>query len=141
MYYFMLFIVQGTNTPINHNSSVDENTNKNVFNRSNSFGYYIAGLIEGDGSIILRNGAKEKIAPKIVFTFHENEIPLYENLKIIFNSGIIYKEKTGVCRYTISNAETVIDIVKLVKGKFRTPKIYALHRAIDNLNKYREANL
>jgi hypothetical protein len=47
----------------------------------------------------------------------------------------IYKEKTGVCRFQITNAETVINIVNLINGYFRTPKIEALYRAIDNLNK------
>ena len=38
---------------------------------SNQLGYYLAGLIEGDGSIILRKGEREKkilVYTKIVFT-------------------------------------------------------------------------
>ena len=107
----------------------------------NQLGYYLAGLIEGDGSIILRKGEREKISPKIVFTFGKKETPLYERLRKILNTGVIYEEKTGVSRYSITNADAVINIINLVNGKFRTPKIQALHKAIDNLNLWRNANL
>jgi hypothetical protein len=108
---------------------------------TNQLGYYLAGLIEGDGSIILRQGEREKISPKIVFTFGKNEIPMYEKLQEILNTGVIYSEKRGVCRYSITNADKVINVINLVNGKFRTPKILALYKAIDNLNKWRNANI
>jgi len=122
---------------------------------SNQLGYYLAGLIEGDGSIILRKGEKEKISPKIVFTFSVNELKMFEKLQEILKTGSIniekegvnryasgaYVKKIGVCRYSITNADAVINIINLVNGKFRTPKIAALHKAIDNLNKWRNANL
>jgi len=107
----------------------------------NQLGYYIAGLIEGDGSIILRKGEREKISPKIVFTFGKNELPMFERLVKILNTGVIYKEKRGVCRYSITNADAVINLINMVNGKFRTPKIQALHKAIDNLNMWRNANI
>lgn len=108
---------------------------------TNQLGYYLAGLIEGDGSIILRKGGREKTSPKIVFTFHNREIPMYEKLKSRLESGVVYLEKNGVCRYSITNADAVIKVINLVNGKFRTPKIQALYDAIDNLNKWRNANL
>jgi hypothetical protein len=108
---------------------------------SHQLGYYLAGLIEGDGSIILRKGEREKISPKIVFTFGTNELIMYEKLQKILNTGSINVEKKGVCRYSITNAEAVISIINLVNGKFRTPKIQALYKAIDNLNKWRNANI
>ena len=46
-----------------------------------------------------------------------------------------------MCRYNITNADAVINVINLVNGKFRTPKIQALHNAINNLNKWRNANL
>lgn len=108
---------------------------------TNQLGYYLAGLIEGDGSILVRKGKREAIAPIIVFTFGKNEIPMYEKLKEIVNSGYIYVEKNGVCRYAITNPYSVIHIINLVNGKFRTPKINVLNKAIDNVNKWRNANL
>lgn len=122
---------------------------------SNQLGYYLAGLIEGDGSIILRKGDREKISPKIVFTFSVKELKMYKKLQEILKTGSIHEEKegvnkyssgaeikkVGVCRYSITNADAVIYVINLVNGKFRTPKISALHKAIDNLNKWRNANL
>lgn len=108
---------------------------------SNMLGYYLAGLIEGDGSIILRKGDREKISPKIVFTFGIKELTMYEKLQKILDTGSINVEKSTACRYSITNADAVINIINLVNGKFRTPKITALHNAIDNLNKWRNANL
>ena len=107
---------------------------------TNQLGYYLAGLIEGDGAIILRKGDREKTS-KIVFTFHNNEIPVYEKLKSTLKSGVIYYENNGVCRYSITNADAVINVVNLINGKFRTPKIQALYAAIDNLNKWRGTSL
>lgn len=104
-------------------------------------GYYLAGLIEGDGSIILRKGDKEKTSPKIVFTFGINELKMFEKLQKILNTGSIYVEKSGAGRYSITNADAVINLINLVNGKFRTPKITALHKAIDNLNMWRNTNL
>lgn len=74
---------------------------------------------------------------------------MYEKLKEIFKIGSINIEKEGVnryftgagvkkigvCKYSITNADAVINIINLVNGKFRTSKIAALHKAIDNLNK------
>lgn len=102
---------------------------------TNQLGHYLAGLIEGDGSIILRKDEKEKTSPKIVFTFSKYEKPMFEKLLVVLGSGVIYEEKTGTCRYSITNADAVIKIINLINGKFRTPKIIALHKAIDNLNK------
>lgn len=104
-------------------------------------GYYLAGLIEGDGSIILRKGDREKTSPKIVFTFGMKELKMFEKLQKILNTGSIYMEKRGVGRYSITNADAVINVINLVNGKFRTPKITALHNAIDNLNMWRNTNL
>jgi hypothetical protein len=122
-------------------SSVKIIVRKHHTGAKNQLGYYLAGLIEGDGSIILRKGEKEKVSPKIVFTFGKNEIPMYERLQKILNTGVIYTEKKGVCRYSITNADAVINLINLVNGKFRTPKVQALYKAIDNLNKWRNANL
>lgn len=127
---------------LNNSSFSGRNNLRNFSTITNSqLGYYLAGLIEGDGSIILRKGEQESVSPKIVFTFSKSEIPLYEKLKEILNTGVIYTETTGVCRYSITNWEAVTNVINLINGKFRTPKILALHKAIDNLNQWRKSNL
>nr|YP_009327821.1 hypothetical protein [Epichloe typhina]APB96779.1 hypothetical protein [Epichloe typhina] len=66
---------------------------------------------------------------------------MFEKLKKILNTGVIQIEKNGACRYSITNWEAVTNIINLINGKFRTPKILALYKAIDNLNKWRNTNL
>lgn len=122
--------------------SMNYTQNKFTSNKKiNHLGPYLAGLIEGDGSIIIRKGKQEKVTPAIIFTFHSNEIPLFEKIKIIIGSGNIYKEKQNICRYQITNIDAVIKVFNLVNGYFRTPKIEVLYKAIDNLNTWRNANI
>lgn len=108
---------------------------------TNQLGYYLAGLIEGDGSIILRKGENEKTSPKFGFSFAKNEekkkyffLPMYQRLQKILNTGVIYTEIKGVCRYSITNADAVIHLIHLGNGivthffSLRTPKVLAPHR-------------
>lgn len=39
--------------------------------KNNQLGSYLAGLIEGDGYILVRQGIQEKVSPAIILTFHE----------------------------------------------------------------------
>lgn len=94
---------------------------------TNQLGYYLAYLIEGDGSIILRKRENEKISPKIVFIFGKNEILMYQRLQKIINTGVVYTEIKGVYRYSITNADAVINLINLVNGKLRTPKVLVLY--------------
>jgi hypothetical protein len=115
-----------------------KNTN---FIKNNQLGSYLAGLIEGDGYILIRKGKGEKLSPAIIITFNIKEMPFFVKLKSILNYGNIYKEKNGVCRFKVTNARNIINLINLINGYFRTPKIEALHRAIDNLNMYRNAKI
>ena len=50
-------------------------------------------------------------------------------------------ERNGVFRYSITNSDSVIHIIILFNNKFCTTKIHALYKAINNINKWRNANL
>jgi len=117
---------------------------KNVKNRQ--LGYYLAGLIEGDGNIWTSKTLKSPKGrinnPHIVFTFHVNEKPLFKHMKDVFGTGSLYQEKlSNVCRYSISDKNTLIEVIDLINGKFRTPKIRYLHRAIDHINLIHNTNI
>lgn len=107
---------------------------------SNSqLGYYLAGLIEGDGCIwtskTLESSNGRAYNSHITFAFHEREKPFYMYLKYALNTGSISKVKlTNTCIYRISEKDKIIEVIKLINGKFRTPKIERLHKAIDRLN-------
>ena len=115
-------------------------TIRNTMNTKNiQLGYYLAGLIEGDGNIwtpnkfISSNGRKYN--PQISFSFDIRDKALFELLKENFNSGYLCKQKdknAGIFR--INETNTIITIINLINGKFRTPKIMHLHRAIDQIN-------
>lgn len=113
---------------------------------TSQLGYYLAGLIEGDGNIWTQKTIKSSKGrinnPQIVFTFHLKETPLYLHLKDIFNTGSLYKEKlSNACKYRISEKNKLIEIINLINGKFRTPKIVYLHRAIDYINEVHNVNI
>lgn len=104
-------------------------------------GPYLAGLIEADGSFAIhdKNSKAKKYAPKIVIVFSLNDIPLVEKLfQLIRVGNISKKENQGCVLWSIQNSVDVIKIIHIINGYLRTPKIEALHRAInwykDNMN-------
>lgn len=107
----------------------------------NSFGSYLAGLIEGDGSIKVpeteRSQKAKKLYPQITIIFVEKDLPLAEliskKLDATLNKGpgkfyvlSVYKKAS---LYLVAN---------YLNGKFRTPKIEALHRLIIWFNSLNE---
>lgn len=97
-------------------------------NYNNShLGYYLAGLIEGDGNIWTSKtfkSAKGRIYnPRVMITFHINDMPLIKHIKEISGKGSIYKAKgSKFGKYIISDKDT-LKTFNLINGKFRTPKI------------------
>lgn len=92
----------------------------------NSFGSYLAGLIEGDGSIKVpeteRSQKGKKLYPQITIIFVEKDLPLAEliskKLDATLNKGpgkfyvlSVYKKAS---LYLVAN---------YLNGKFRTPKL------------------
>lgn len=113
---------------------------------NSQLGYYLAGLIEGDGNIWTSKtlkSAKGRINnPQITISFHINDLPLFQHIKNIFGRGSLYKVKeknTGI--YRISDKNTLIKAINLINGKFRTPKIKYLHRAIEHINLIHDTNI
>ena len=97
-----------------------------------SLGSYLAGLIEGDGYITITN--KDSVILGI--TFNLKDKPLAEKLLRILGGGFIVKRKTNSVELRFSHKQTLCQIIELINGKFRTPKIEALHRLIHWLNEY-----
>jgi LAGLIDADG DNA endonuclease family protein len=56
-------------------------------------GYYLAGLIEGDGSIIvpktIRNQKGKLLYPKVKITFVDKDAPLADKIKEVLGAGTI----------------------------------------------------
>jgi hypothetical protein len=100
---------------------------------------YLAGLIEGDGYIGVQNpksNTKVVYRPKIIIAFNINDRPLAEKLSSELKVGkIIDREKAGHVLLQILAKEEVLKVINLINGYMRTPKIEALHRSINWINK------
>lgn len=91
---------------------------------------YLAGLIEGDGYISITNQNRVILG----ITFNIKDKPLAEKLLKYLGKGFIAIRKTNCIELRISEKKTLIRIVNLINGKFRTPKIDQLFKLIDWLN-------
>nr|YP_009471415.1 intron-encoded LAGLIDADG endonuclease family protein [Trametes hirsuta]AVG72806.1 intron-encoded LAGLIDADG endonuclease family protein [Trametes hirsuta] len=115
--------------------STSSTLNKN----SNPFCCYLAGLIEGKGSIIL---PKTDISPKgklnypsINLVFHLRDFPLCQLIQKELGTGSLSRMK-GNNSYLleINSFEGVLKLVNLLNGNMRTSKIHCLYKLIDWLN-------
>ena len=115
------------------------NTLKSSYNENYNFSTYLAGLIEGDGSIIVpkrERSIKSKLNyPSIQITFDLRDFPLAQVIQQKLRCGSLSRKK-GVNAYilTISNFEGIILVVSLINGYMRTPKNISLLNLIDWLN-------
>jgi hypothetical protein len=100
------------------------------------FGSYLAGLIEGDGSIFVPDLDSEKNqSARIKVVFNIKDEPLAKKLQALLGYGRFEYPKASNCVVLyIGNYPGLLKLVTLINGKFRTPKLEALHRLIDFLN-------
>jgi len=119
--------------------------NKRFINLNPSFCSYLAGLIEGDGTIIvpkIERSKKGKLNyPSIEIAFDLRDFPLAMEVQKKLGCGSIRRIK-GVNSYrlTVNNNEGVLLMVNILNGYMRTPKIEMLYLLIKFLNK-RHPNL
>lgn len=101
---------------------------------NNSFGPYLAGLIEGDGTIIVPDiNKKSNALLRICFTSHNK--PFINYLINRIGHGRINKPKEGnYLLFEISTYAGLYHIVEQTNGYFRTPKQEAFNRQIHWLN-------
>lgn len=107
-------------------------------------GPYLAGLIEADGSFAIHdiNSKAKPYNPKILVVFSLPDKPLADKLCAITRAGTVSQKKDANCViWQIQAINQVIDIINIINGYMRTPKIEALHRAIDWFNVHNKAKL
>lgn len=106
-----------------------------------NFSHYIAGLVEGDGSIKVPNKIRSEkgkiLYPSVTIVFSDKDLPL---AKVLANKlkGTVNKAQGNYFVLSIYSLSALHAFSQLVNGKFRTPKIEALHRLITWLNKNRQ---
>lgn len=109
------------------------------------FSSYLAGLIEGDGTIIVPKSIR---SPKgvlnyasVQIVFHLKDLPLALIIQKVLGHGSLSRKK-GVNAYilTINSYQGLVLIVSLINGNMRTPKIESLYRLIEWLNNSKNTN-
>ena len=106
-------------------------------NNDNKIGPYLTGLIEADGSFAVHdiNSKAKPYNQKILVVFSKPDKPLADKLQYLTNAGTIQEKYNA--NYVIWHIQTkndVIKIINIINGFMRTPKVEALHRAIDWFN-------
>jgi LAGLIDADG endonuclease len=102
---------------------------------------YLAGLIEGDGTIVVptteRSDKGKLTYPSIQIVFATKDLPLAVMLLKLIGHGSINKRKEKAAYIlTINNRQGLLKMVLLLNGYMRTPKWFALSELINWLNKY-----
>jgi len=99
---------------------------------------YIAGLIEGDGSIKVpdspRSSTGKKRYPSVTIAFALKDMPLALAISKLLG-GKVNGTPGEWCVVSIQNLPGLYNLAVLLNGNMRTPKIEALHRLITYLNK------
>lgn len=100
---------------------------------------YLTGLIEGDGTIIVpktERSTKGKLNyPSIQIVFHLKDLPLALLIQKNLGYGSLMRKK-GVNAYIlyINDHKGILNLVNLLNGNMRTPKINSLYKLMDWLN-------
>jgi len=114
-------------------------SNSSNNNRTNNFISYLIGLIEGDGTIIVpktERSPKGKLNyPSIQIVFHLKDLPLALLIQKNLGYGSLIQKK-GLNAYVlfINDQKGILNLVNLLNGNMKTPKIFSLYKLIDWLN-------
>lgn len=141
-----LFKAKHQNLGIRINYSTDSSSSSYELkgqNKSEYLSYYLAGLLEGDGHF---NTPKMLKAPSpfwgkgtarvasIETVFALKDRPSAELLQSLFGGRVYSHSQKNIVRWLVQDKKSVINIINLINGKLRTPKINSLYDMIDFLN-------
>jgi len=112
---------------------------------SSPFISYLTGLIEGDGTIIVpktERSTKGKLNyPSIQIAFHLKDLPLALLIQKNLGTGSLIRVKgRNAYNLHINDQKSILNLVKLLNGKMKTPKIYSLYKIIDWFNDLGDKN-
>ena len=105
-------------------------------------GPYLAGLFEGDGHIILSKFVNGKISyPYIAITFVNKDLPLINKLVEMFGGRLRFKNKENAIVWIVSTHKELVNLVTVINGYLRTPKIIKFNDLILWLNERYHYNI
>ncbi|OSX56064.1 hypothetical protein POSPLADRAFT_1161144 [Postia placenta MAD-698-R-SB12] len=101
--------------------------------------YYLAGLWEGDGHIwipkTIKSPSGKKYTPHFAISFAESEYPLVLELKVLIGGSIRHKVENHAYVLTITSIPGLINIINLINGCLRTPKLTRFNDMIYWINR------
>ena len=110
----------------------------NSFTFKSNLGSYIAGLWEGDGHIwipkTVYSPSGKKYTAQFSITFTEADYPLVLKLQSILGGNIKFKKDNHAFVLTLNTVSSLNNIIDLINGYLRGPKIYHFKSLIDWLN-------
>jgi LAGLIDADG endonuclease len=113
-------------------------SNLAVYTNKEYLGYYLAGLLEGDGHLSLPsigNTTLNRILnPRIVFTSHVNNLGMYTFIQSELGNIGRFQISGNTIRYIIGDIKGILSFIYLIHGKLRTPKNKRLNDVIEFLN-------
>jgi hypothetical protein len=112
----------------------------NDLSSKSNFGSYIAGLWEGDGHIWIPKTiyapSGKKYLPHFSITFVESDYPLVLKLKILLGGSIRFKKENHAYVWTLSSVSDLNNIINLINGYLRGPKIEHFKSLIEWMNNH-----
>lgn len=130
------------NNPGSH-TYVEPKGENNTFNLKlnyDNLGPYLAGLIEGDGTILVQNSSsikKLKYRPIIVVVFKLEDLELANYLCNLTKCGKVYKKiNRNYVLWLIHDLKGVYTLLNIINGYIRTPKYEAFVRSAEFINNY-----
>lgn len=119
---------------INDSKEVSNNINNNIkyLNDNKILGSYLAGLIEGDGTISI----PKKRNPQISIVFNKKDKELANYLCNILECGNVYNLSKNTVNYQIQDIPSIYKILTLINGYLRTPKYYYYINCCEFINNY-----
>jgi hypothetical protein len=119
---------------INDSKEVSNNINNNIkyLNDNKILGSYLAGLIEGDGTISI----PKKRKPQISIVFNKKDKELANYLCNILECGNVYNLSKNTVNYQIQDIPSIYKILTLINGYLRTPKYYYYINCCEFINNY-----
>lgn len=117
------------------NQFFENDSINNIKKDSDRKGPYLAGLIEGDGTLIVPDPTLKKRSPiiRICFNSKDHALGLLIMEKIGYGK-IVYPKEGHYFLQEFTTYAGIYKVTKLINGYFRTPKQEAQHRMIDWLN-------
>lgn len=122
---------------IKKNSSLNNYPYHHKLTLSN-LGPYLTGLFEGDGHIWIpkttHSPSGKKYNPHFVITFDDKQYPFILILKSLIGGTIRYKKDYHAYTLSITSITGLINIISLLNGLLRTPKLNKFNQLIDWIN-------